>query len=187
MRLQKQEIHTILQVARNIYGEKVKVYLFGSRLDNTKRGGDIDLLIRTDEEKKGVLARIRMIAQLKFLLGDQKIDIIGDHEDSIVAQEALRKGVLLVWQDAMGAKIFRYILEYLDEVTSLPMRDILNRLEKYKFLPDANEWIYIRELRNEIAHDYPLMENDVVHILNELFTKVNTMYGIYDKLKAAYF
>lgn len=96
MRLQKQEIQTILQVARNIYGEKVKVYLFGSRLDNTKRGGDIDLLIRTDEEKKGVLARIRMIAQLKFLLGDQKIDIIGDHEESIVAQEALQKGVLLV-------------------------------------------------------------------------------------------
>ena len=91
-------------------------------------------------------------------------------------------------QDAMGAKIFRYILEYLDEdVTSLPMRDILNRLEKYKFLPDANEWIYIRELRNEIAHDYPLMENDVVNILNELFSKVNTLYGIYDKLKASYF
>ena len=90
-------------------------------------------------------------------------------------------------QDAMGAKIFRYILEYLDEdVTSLPMRDILNRLEKYKFLPDANEWIYIRELRNEIAHDYPLMENDVVHILNELFSKVDIMYGIYDKLKAVY-
>ena len=96
MRLQKQEIQTILQVARNIYGEKVKVYLFGSRLDNTKRGGDIDLLIRTDEEKKGVLARIRIIAQLKFLLGDQKIDIIGDHEESIVAQEALQKGILLV-------------------------------------------------------------------------------------------
>lgn len=96
MRLQKQEIQTILQVARNIYGEKVKVYLFGSRLDNTKRGGDIDLLIRTDEEKKGVLARIRMIAQLKFLLGDQKFDIIGDHEESIVAQEALQKGILLV-------------------------------------------------------------------------------------------
>ena len=90
-------------------------------------------------------------------------------------------------QDAMGAKIFRYILEYLDEdVTSLPMRDILNRLEKYKFLPDANEWIYIRELRNEIAHDYPLMENDVVHILNELFSKVDAMYSIYDKLKAVF-
>ena len=96
MRLQKKEIQTILQVAKSIYGERVKVYLFGSRLDNTKRGGDIDLLIRTDEAKKGVLARIRMIAQLKYLLGDQKIDIIGDHEDSIVVQEALQKGVLLV-------------------------------------------------------------------------------------------
>ena len=96
MRLKKQEIQTILQVAQNIYGQKVKVYLFGSRLDNTKRGGDIDLLIRTDDEKKGVLARIRMIAQLKYLLGDQKIDIIGDHEESIVVQEALKKGVLLV-------------------------------------------------------------------------------------------
>ena len=95
MRLQKKEIQTILQVAKSIYGERVKVYLFGSRLDNTKRGGDIDLLIRTDEAKKGVLARIRMIAQLKYLLGDQKIDIIGDHEESIVVQEALQKGVLL--------------------------------------------------------------------------------------------
>ena len=99
MRLQKQEIQTILQVAKSIYGQKVKVYLFGSRLDNSKRGGDIDLLIRTEDEEKGVLARIRMIAQLKSLLGDQKIDIIGDHEESLVAQEALKKGVLLVWHN----------------------------------------------------------------------------------------
>lgn len=96
MRLQPKEIQSILQVARQIYGEKVKVYLFGSRLDDTKRGGDIDLLVRSEGIKKGVLARIRMIAQLKYLLGDQKIDIIGDHEESSVAQEALQKGVLLV-------------------------------------------------------------------------------------------
>jgi len=43
MRLQKKEIQTILQVAKSIYGERVKVYLFGSRLDNTKRGGDMRL------------------------------------------------------------------------------------------------------------------------------------------------
>ena len=90
-------------------------------------------------------------------------------------------------QDAMGAKIFRFLLEYLDEdVTALPMRDILNCLERYHILPDANEWIYIRELRNEIAHDYPLLENDVVRILNELFSKVDVLYGIYDKLKASF-
>lgn len=87
-------------------------------------------------------------------------------------------------QDAMGAKIFRYLLELLDEdISSLPMCDILNRLERYLIIPSANEWIYIRELRNEIAHDYPLLELDVVAILNELFSKVEVLSGIYDNLK----
>lgn len=88
-------------------------------------------------------------------------------------------------QDALGAKIFRCTLEILDEdVASLPMRDILNRLERFNLIPSAEEWIYIRELRNEIAHDYPLYENDVVAILNELFTKVDVITDIYDKLRS---
>lgn len=87
-------------------------------------------------------------------------------------------------QDAMGAKIFRYILEHLDEdISALPMRDILNRLERYLIIPSADEWIYIRELRNEIAHDYPLQDSDVLAILNELLSKVETLFGIYNKLK----
>lgn len=96
MRLQSKEIQIIIQVAKEIYGEGVKVYLFGSRLNDEKRGGDIDLLVRTEGETKNVLARIRMIARLKRLLGDQKIDVIGDHEDSPVVYEALEKGMQLV-------------------------------------------------------------------------------------------
>ena len=61
-----------------------------------KRGGDIDLLVRSTGEKKGVLARIRMTARLKLHLGDQKIDVIGDHEDSPVVQEALKNGIQLI-------------------------------------------------------------------------------------------
>lgn len=87
-------------------------------------------------------------------------------------------------QDAIGTKIFRYVLEYLDEDTSsLPMRDILNLLERYHFIENAEEWGYIRELRNEIAHDYPLSENDVVSVLNELISKVSTLKAIYERLK----
>ena len=132
MRLQKQEIQTILQVAKNIYGETVKVYLFGSRLDTTKRGGDIDLLIRTDEAKKGVLARIRMIAQLKYLLGDQKIDIIGDHEDSIVVQEALQKGVLLVWhiENKKSANVYNASLRF---TTSMATYEKLRKRNRNKY------------------------------------------------------
>ena len=88
-------------------------------------------------------------------------------------------------QDAMGAKIFRYVLEYLDEdVSALPMRDILNLLERYHFIDSADEWGYIRELRNEIAHDYPLMENDIVSVLNELISKVSILKSIYKRMKA---
>ena len=65
-------------------------------------------------------------------------------------------------------------------------QEISERLERFLILPDANEWIYIRELRNEIAHDYPLLENDIVHILNELLTKTDVLYGIYDKMKTVY-
>ncbi len=97
MRLRTTEKNNILTAARSIYGAGVRVYLFGSRTDDSKRGGDIDLLIRTDEsEKKGVLARVRLIAKLKQLLGDQKIDVVGDHEESFIVNEALSKGLQLV-------------------------------------------------------------------------------------------
>ncbi len=87
-------------------------------------------------------------------------------------------------QDAMGAKIFRYILELLDEdVAYLPMRDILNRMERYNLIPSAEEWVYIRELRNEIAHDYPLDEADVLATLNELLVKADILFDIYSKLQ----
>lgn len=95
MRLSRNEIEIILKVANEIYGKGVKVYLFGSRTDENKRGGDIDLLLRTPQSNGGILKRIRMAARLKELLGDQKIDIIGDHETSVVAREALSKGILL--------------------------------------------------------------------------------------------
>lgn len=91
-------------------------------------------------------------------------------------------------QDAMGAKIFRYLLEYLDEdVSALPMRDILNKMERYLFIPSADEWNYIRELRNEISHDYPLLEVDSVTILNELLSKVSVLQAIYERLKTSFF
>ena len=73
----------------------MKVYLFGSRVDDSRRGGDIDLLVRTTSAKKGILDRVRMASRIKRLIGDQKIDIIGDYEDNQVVQEVLKNGILL--------------------------------------------------------------------------------------------
>lgn len=53
MRLSKKEIQIILRVAKEIYGEGVEVYLFGSRLNDEKKGGDINLMVRCFSERKG--------------------------------------------------------------------------------------------------------------------------------------
>ncbi len=52
MRLTQEEIDTIVRIAREIYGWEVKVFLFGSRTDDSKRGGDIDLLVRSTGGEK---------------------------------------------------------------------------------------------------------------------------------------
>ena len=51
MRLDKKDADVIVSTIENIFGT-VKVYLFGSRLDDDKKGGDIDLFI-VSEQKVG--------------------------------------------------------------------------------------------------------------------------------------
>lgn len=96
MRLNATEIKTIIQTAQEIFGPEVSVYLFGSRIDDTQRGGDIDLLVCTPDGKQSVLDRILMKTRLKMRLGDQKIDIVGGDENSPVVRTALNTGIRLV-------------------------------------------------------------------------------------------
>jgi len=71
-------------------------------------------------------------------------------------------------QDSMGAKLFKSVLLYEGENINKPFIDILNRLEKIEII-NVDEWFEIRDLRNEIAHDYD--ENDIVvmQILNSIY------------------
>ena len=43
MRLTQRQIQAIKQVAAEVFGCNAKTYLFGSRVDDSQRGGDIDL------------------------------------------------------------------------------------------------------------------------------------------------
>jgi len=49
MRLSHSDIDAIKSVVTDICGERAVVRLFGSRLDDTSRGGDIDLMVELDE------------------------------------------------------------------------------------------------------------------------------------------
>ena len=50
------------------------VYLFGSRVDDAAKGGDIDLLVLS--KKIHLMEKIDILAQLHQSLGERKIDIV---------------------------------------------------------------------------------------------------------------
>jgi predicted nucleotidyltransferase len=73
MRLTEKEIVTIRETIRGI-DQAADIYLFGSRADDRRRGGDIDLLIASDKLTADDRRKIRL--QLYDRLGEQKIDIV---------------------------------------------------------------------------------------------------------------
>jgi len=77
--------------------ESGKIYLFGSRVDDTKRGGDIDLYLvpsqKFDDERE---RKISFLVKLDNYIGEQKIDVILAKDKSrLIEREALKYGVEL--------------------------------------------------------------------------------------------
>ena len=98
VRLSEEEIKAIAETAKGIFGENVKVWLFGSRVDLDKRGGDIDLYVETEMEEDILRKKLKFLVKLEEKIGEQKIDVIikpFDSKDEI-SLIAKRKGVRLV-------------------------------------------------------------------------------------------
>lgn len=57
-------------------------------------------------------------------------------------------------QDMLVKKFFRGIALHADPAWSRTVRDLLNLMEKLSIIDSANDWIKLRELRNEMAHEY---------------------------------
>jgi len=51
MRINETEIELISSMARKYFGSDVQVFLFGLRVDNLKKGGDIDLFLKNENEQ----------------------------------------------------------------------------------------------------------------------------------------
>jgi predicted nucleotidyltransferase len=79
MRLRPKEISAIEQAAQETFPPGSVVRLFGSRLDDQRRGGDIDLLVEpptVPTARELVDQRNRFIARLYRLLGERQIDVL---------------------------------------------------------------------------------------------------------------
>lgn len=78
MRLSAQQCSIIRNAVAENFGAAANVWLFGSRVDDNKRGGDIDLYIEaaTDDADAIVESKLHFGVALYKQLGDQKIDVI---------------------------------------------------------------------------------------------------------------
>jgi len=80
MRLTHYEIESIKISAGRHFGSEVQVFLFGSRIDDFARGGDIDLFIKADSDRLNSRNRIAFIADLIMKVGERRIDVVLDNE-----------------------------------------------------------------------------------------------------------
>jgi uncharacterized protein len=77
MRLSPQERTVIKEVTQEVFGPESRVRLFGSRVNDDARGGDIDLLVELAQPQSDARRKsLTLTAMLQMRLGDQPIDIL---------------------------------------------------------------------------------------------------------------
>jgi len=89
--------------ARAVLPEGSRVLLFGSRTDDSRRGGDIDLLVEPPapmDAPAQVELRTRLAALLSRLIGERRVDILvcaaTQPDDRLIVAEARRHAIELV-------------------------------------------------------------------------------------------
>lgn len=77
MRISTEHRQALRQHFCDALGERCEVLVFGSRLDDAARGGDVDLLVRSPEalQRKEWLASMLAI-QAQRLLGGRQVDVL---------------------------------------------------------------------------------------------------------------
>lgn len=101
MRLTAEQAQVIRQIVEATLGDGARVYLFGSRTDDNRRGGDIDLLVEpatamTADDR--LEAKLTMLAALHRRLGERRIDLIfhrPDRPETVFQRLARRQGIRL--------------------------------------------------------------------------------------------
>ena len=100
MRLSEYEKEVIVSSAKNNFGENTRVILFGSRTNDVRKGGDIDLFVQpgiyTSPEEM-LKKKINMLIEMEQKLGEQKIDIIIQqiNDNRAIVKTAGKKGIAI--------------------------------------------------------------------------------------------
>ncbi len=81
-------------------------------------------------------------------------------------------------QDFLGAKIFPLLLE-ISGISTSKMTEVLDYIEKEEIIDSLGTWIEIREVRNELEHDYPEELQEALDDLKYCIDNFSTIQSYY--------
>ncbi|WP_445372614.1 nucleotidyltransferase domain-containing protein [Methylomonas sp. HW2-6] len=78
MRLSQSQVQAIRESVLCNFGEDAHAWLFGSRVRDDEKGGDIDLYIEVQAQSAAdlITSKLKFLRYLHKRLGDQKIDAV---------------------------------------------------------------------------------------------------------------
>ena len=87
-------------------------------------------------------------------------------------------------QDSMATRLLPAMYAWLEDAPRpIPFLDILNRLEQLDLIENVEQWQFFRNLRKNLALDYPESLDQTATTLNLLFKNINTMKSMYLKIR----
>lgn len=86
-------------------------------------------------------------------------------------------------QDTIGEKLIKMVFSlYEENIEKFTFIDMLNRLEKADILI-AREWKELRDIRNELSHNYDDEPMQSSMVLNKVYEKENILEDVYQNIK----
>lgn len=137
-----------------------------------------------DYEKIADIHAQRLKAAIKktvnlFPFTPQSLSLASDDEVALLDMMTTRFSKL---QDLIATKIFPLILDIHGE-NAISFRDRLNVLEKLRVIDDADWWMQMREIRNQITYDYPDNYDLLATHFNQMLPFVHKLITFWESLK----
>jgi len=117
-----------------------------------------------NDSHSAIIQENRNLLSKHFPLTPEKLEHLEQTDKAFLDQFLYR---FLKMQDSLGTRLIPGLYSLLEvDDNPRPFLDILRRLEKLGVITREQDWQFFRELRNNLAHEYPDSKEQTINSLN---------------------